>query len=99
MKKIFCLITGVAAIAGCMNRQNEANTVSYISSGPEAAYYSDWDQAIRYDADMQNMYANTPTKIEKPIDMEEFKHSFVYDEKMTKGLNSTGIISQTYQLP
>lgn len=25
-------------------------------------------------------------RIEKPIDMEEFKHSFVYDEKMAKGL-------------
>lgn len=67
MKKLYCLILGTLAAAGCINRQN-ANTTSYIS-GPDAAYYSDWDKAIRYDADMQNMYANTPTKIEKPIDM------------------------------
>ena len=69
MKKLYCLMLVVLAAAGCINRQESANTASYVNNGPDAAYYSDWDKAIRYDADMQNMYANTPTKIEKPIDM------------------------------
>lgn len=34
-----------------------------------SAYYSDWDRAVRADVDMQNMYAGTPSKITKPIDM------------------------------
>lgn len=34
-----------------------------------AAYYHDWDSAVRVDVDLQNMYESTPTKIEKPIDM------------------------------
>ena len=37
--------------------------------GPNAAYADDWHSAIRYDADMQNMYAKTPTKFDKPLDM------------------------------
>ena len=71
MKKLFCLICGVLAAVSCMNQKPEAaepTTISYIS-GPDAAYYEDWDKAIRYDSDMQNMYAKTPTKIKKPIDM------------------------------
>ena len=70
MKKLFCLICGALAVISCVNQQESASpaTVSYIS-GPDAAYYEDWDKAIRYDSDMQNMYAKTPTKIKKPIDM------------------------------
>ncbi len=36
---------------------------------PAPVAYSDWDRAIRVDTDLQNMYAATPRKIEKPIDM------------------------------
>ena len=36
---------------------------------PAPVSYSDWDRAIRVDTDMQNMYAATPRKIEKPLDM------------------------------
>lgn len=71
MKKLFCLICGALAAVSCMNQKQEVAepaTISYIS-GPDAAYYEDWDKAIRYDSDMQNMYAKTPTKIKKPIDM------------------------------
>ena len=38
-------------------------------SVPAPVAYSDWDRAIRVDTDLQNMYAATPRKIEKPIDM------------------------------
>jgi hypothetical protein len=63
MKKMLCLILSVLAVVSC----SQNNEDSY--GKPDAAYYSDWDRAIRYDVDMQNMYANTPLKIEKPIDM------------------------------
>lgn len=72
MKKLFCLMIATLAVAACLDNRNVAGntaTQSYVVTGPDAAYYSDWDKAIRYDVDMQNMYANTPTKIEKPIDM------------------------------
>ena len=36
---------------------------------PAPVAYSDWDRAIRVDVDMQNMYATSPKKINKPIDM------------------------------
>ena len=51
-------------VAGCADKTTPSHT-----NGPDAAYYSDWDRAVRYDVDMQNMYANTPLKLEKPIDM------------------------------
>jgi len=64
MKKLLCLVLGLLTVVSCAEKNEEAFNV-----GPDAAYYSDWDRAIRYDVDMQNMYANTPLKIEKPIDM------------------------------
>ncbi len=70
MKKLFCLLVGMLAVISCAQEQKTPTTpVSYIEEGPDPAYYSDWDSAIRYDVDMQNMYANTPTKINKPLDM------------------------------
>ena len=54
---------GILAAAGCSDKEN------YNNKQPDAAYYSDWDRAIRYDVDMQNMYANAPLKLEKPLDM------------------------------
>ena len=59
MKKLYCLMLVVLAAAGCINRQNSTvndNTVSYVVSGPDAAYYSDWDKAIRYDAAYWSRY-------------------------------------------
>lgn len=66
MKKLLSLVVGTLALVSCVKEQT--NTYTY-SETPSAAYYSEWDKAIRYDVDMQNMYANTPRKIEKPIDM------------------------------
>ena len=65
MKKLICFGLGVLAVVSCARKQ-----ATYApTAAPSVAYYSDWDNAIRYDVDMQNMYANTPRKIEKPIDM------------------------------
>ena len=55
-------MSGILAVIGCSDKES-------YTKAPDAAYYSDWDRAIRYDVDMQNMYANAPLKIEKPIDM------------------------------
>ena len=62
MKKLLFLMSGILAVIGCSDKES-------YTKAPDAAYYSDWDRAIRYDVDMQNMYANAPLKIEKPIDM------------------------------
>ena len=64
MKKLLCFMLGIFAVVSCSGKKTYTPT-----NVPSAAYYSDWDNAIRYDVDMQNMYANTPRKIEKPIDM------------------------------
>ena len=66
MKKLLCLIIGAMSVVSC-TKDNKQYTEP--QEQPDAAYYSDWDNAIRYDADMQNMYAKSPTKIEKPLDM------------------------------
>ncbi|MBP5352529.1 MAG: hypothetical protein J6Y91_02035 [Alphaproteobacteria bacterium] len=73
MKKLLCLVAGILTVISCAASDKEM-PISDTAPAPAAplpdpAYYSDWDSAIRYDSDMQNMYANTPTKIEKPIDM------------------------------
>ena len=66
MKKLLCLMVGVLSAASCMKEK----PVNYQPMPqPDAAFYSDWDSAIRYDADMQNMYSETPTKLEKPLDL------------------------------
>lgn len=65
MKKLLCFVLGVFAVASCAGEKTKYTA----DKAPLAAYYADWDNAIRYDVDMQNMYANTPRKIEKPIDM------------------------------
>ena len=94
MKKIFFLAAGILMIASC-----------YLQSGanreqePNPAYYSDWDRAIRIDVDMQNMYLNTPRKIERPIDMYmamalALKYNYTrrmisYEENLLKAGNSS----------
>lgn len=71
MRKLLCLIAGILTVISCAeNTKNIVYLDTPVAGGsPDPAYYSDWDSAIRFDTDMQNMYANTPTKIEKPIDM------------------------------
>lgn len=71
MKRLLCLIAGILTVISCAENRKEVphSDIQVSYSAPDPTYYSDWDSAIRYDADMQNMYATTPTKIEKPIDM------------------------------
>lgn len=65
MRKILCFAASLLALSSCQNYDNGV----YSEKQPSQAYYSDWDRAIRIDTDMQNMYAGTPRKIERPIDM------------------------------
>lgn len=69
MKKIICF-TGIFAgfLAACSST-TESQQVVVTEAPVMSAYYSDWDRAVRADVDMQNMYAGTPSKIAKPIDM------------------------------
>ncbi len=63
MKKMIVLASLAALlITACSGNVAEVNI-------PAPAAYVDWDRAIRVDTDMQSMYAATPRKIEKPIDM------------------------------
>ena len=84
MKKILaCLITGIMFIVSCTS-MSDAEFDQMVEDNPAYAptvpVYSenvvsspsgqvDWDRAIRVDVDMQNMYANSPRTIKKPIDM------------------------------
>ena len=79
MKKLLCLMICALSVISCANNQHryyQEQQAQYIQqyvetepSGPTAAYAENWNTAIRYDADMQNMYAKSPTVIEKPLDM------------------------------
>ncbi len=92
MKKIFSFAVSLLALASC-HLGNEVNQQS------GQAYYSDWDRAVRIDADMQNMYLNTPRRIEKPIDMYmamalALKYNYTrrmisYEENLIKAGNSS----------
>ena len=68
MKKLLCLMIGTLSVIACAQKIQQPVTVEAYEQ-PDPAYYSDWDNAIRYDVDMQNMYGKSPTKIEKPLDM------------------------------
>ncbi len=70
MKKILaiCFAAGLVALGGCSS-QNGGESASSSRTAPAPVSYTDWDRAIRLDVDMQTMYASTPHKIEKPIDM------------------------------
>lgn len=93
MKKIFCFAASIIMLVSCnlRNNNNEGNQ--------NPAYYSDWDRAIRIDVDMQNMYLNTPRKIERPIDMYmamalALKYNYTrrmisYEESLLKAGNSS----------
>ena len=62
-KQILTLLLGSVLLASCQSENYTSRRV------PAPAAYTDWERAMRVDADMQNMYASTPRKIEKPIDM------------------------------
>lgn len=65
MKKIFGFAASLMLLAACQSQQNKTDN----SPDFNPAYYSDWDRAMRIDADLQNMYLYSPQRIEKPIDM------------------------------
>ncbi len=77
MKKLLCLMICALSVISCAKNQQkyyQEQQAQYIQqyttvAGPEAAYAENWNSAIRFDADMQNMYAQSPTVIEKPLDM------------------------------
>ncbi len=46
-----------------------ASCSSQMVDIPAPKSYTEWDRVIRIDTDMQTMYANSPTKIQKPIDL------------------------------
>jgi len=67
MKKIICFL---GVLTGFLAACSTTDTAPTITEAPVmSAYYSDWDRAVRADVDMQNMYAGTPSKVAKPIDM------------------------------
>ena len=68
MKKIFALLLpAVMVLTACSSREEVVEVENLAAPAPVS--YTDWDRAIRVDADLQTMYASTPRKIEKPIDM------------------------------
>ena len=77
MKKLLCLMICALSVVSCAKNQQkyyQEQQAQYIQqyttdAGPTAAYAENWNSAIRFDADMQNMYAQSPTIIEKPLDM------------------------------
>ncbi len=70
MKKI-AIFAAFAILSACqpISQKPTVKPTKNIESVAPLAYYSDWDRAVRADADMQNMFVATPRKITKPIDM------------------------------
>ena len=62
-KNLLFSVMFLMALVSCTSGERQ------VSGIPTPVAYTDWDRAIRVDVDMQNMYAATPRKIEKPIDM------------------------------
>ena len=65
MKKITILVSVIALLITACSGFSDVQEIDI----PAPASYTDWDRAIRVDTDMQTMYAATPRKIQKPIDM------------------------------
>lgn len=64
MKKIWAfLLVSIGLVTACSSHTDD----EMVMTSPVS--YTDWDRAIRVDVDLQTMYASTPRKIEKPIDM------------------------------
>ena len=82
MKKLLCLMICVLCVVSCARNKHKyyqeqqaqyiqqyQDTGAEVGTNPNPAYAADWNSAIRYDSDMQNMYAKSPTKFDKPLDM------------------------------
>ncbi len=69
MKKTLLLLLLVPVLISACSKSEDGFEVSDALAVPAPVAYTDWDRAIRVDADMQTMYAASPQKIEKPIDM------------------------------
>lgn len=85
MKKLLCLISCALCVISCARNQQkyyQEQQAQYIqqyvqpveqdssaAGTTNQAYADDWNSTIRYDTDMQNMYASSPTKFDKPLDM------------------------------
>jgi len=77
MKKIFAvLVAGIMFTVSCASVYDEEfdeiveeNPAYEQGSVAAPSPVVNWDRAIRIDVDMQNMYANSPRTIKKPIDM------------------------------
>ncbi|MBP3545929.1 MAG: hypothetical protein J6K16_02200 [Alphaproteobacteria bacterium] len=72
MKKLLISLLSAVLLVSACGQDKTVETVdsrANVAYNPEAVTYSEWDRAIRIDADMQNMFISTPRKIEKPIDM------------------------------
>ena len=77
MKKIFAvLVAGIMFTVSCASVYDEEfdeiveeNPAYEQGSVAAPSPVVNWDRAIRIDVDMQNMYANSPRAIKKPIDM------------------------------
>lgn len=65
MKKVLCFAASLLILSACQPKVGNLHTTSVQAQ----AGYSDWDRAMRIDADLQNMFLHTPRRIEKPIDM------------------------------
>ncbi|MBR2033993.1 MAG: hypothetical protein IKA03_04915 [Alphaproteobacteria bacterium] len=66
-KTLLSMFVAVNALLAC-TAQDDVK-VSNALGLPAPVAYTEWDRAIRVDVDMQTMYAATPRRIEKPIDM------------------------------
>ncbi|MBR1604511.1 MAG: TolC family protein [Alphaproteobacteria bacterium] len=70
MKKFLSsILLIILAVSACTTHKTEEESIEVMVAGPEPVYYSDWDRAIRADVDLQNMFVDAPSKIEKPIDI------------------------------
>ena len=72
MKKLLISLLSAVLLVSACGQDKTVETVdnrANVAYNPEAVTYSEWDRAVRIDADMQNMFISTPRKIEKPIDM------------------------------
>lgn len=68
MKKFLSFALVLTALVACYTKSDRHSVTTPVSQEIRD-YYTEWDRAVRIDADMQNMYLNAPRKIEKPIDM------------------------------
>ena len=71
MRKIFCFAASMLLLVSCQITGETSRSEQVYSEWDNAVPTdgSDLQRSVRVDVDMQNMYLNTPRRIEKPIDM------------------------------